>query len=110
MLRITTDNADDELVMKLEGCLAGPWVPELDVCWREAAASHGGRPVRLDMTAVCHVDAAGEALMTVMYRAGVRFVTKGCVMPEIVREISRRAAPGWSAGAASADREQVERS
>jgi ABC-type transporter Mla MlaB component len=91
MFRITTQTADDELVMKLEGCLAGPWVRELDTCWRDAMTAMDGRRVRIDLTAVCHVDAAGRELMTVMHRAGAQFVTRGCVMPEVVREISESA-------------------
>ena len=91
MFRITTQTADDELVMKLEGSLAGPWVRELDTCWRDVMTAIGRRRVRIDLTAVCQVDAAGRELMAVMYRAGAQFVTKGCVMPEVVREISESA-------------------
>jgi len=91
MLRITTQTAGGELVMKLEGCLAGPWVRELDTCWRDALATLAGRRIHVDLTAVCHVDATGRELMAAMHHAGARFVTGGCVMPEIVREISESA-------------------
>jgi ABC-type transporter Mla MlaB component len=87
MLRITTHTTDDEIVIKLEGCLAGPWVRELDNCWRGAAAGSDTH-VRVDLSGVCHVDATGRALMTAMYAAGVRFLATGCLMPEVVREIS----------------------
>lgn len=91
MFRITTQAADDELVMKLEGCLTGPWVRELDICWRDLVTSSGDHRVRLDLTAVWHVDEAGRELLAAMHRAGVHFVTRGCVMPEVVREISESA-------------------
>jgi ABC-type transporter Mla MlaB component len=91
MLRITMKKADGELVFKLEGCLAGPWVEELDALWREQAGGRPGRRVRVDMRDVCHVDGAGRALMTRMYLAGTEYQTTGCVMPEIVREISESA-------------------
>lgn len=91
MVRITTEMADNELVFRLEGCLSGPWVRELDTCWRRAVEGLEGRRVRVDLTAVCHADAAGRELMTLMYEAGARFVTRGCVMPEVVREISESA-------------------
>ena len=94
MFRITTQTDDDELVMKLEGCLAGPWVRELDTCWRDVMTGIDGRRVRIDLTALCHVDAAGRELMAVMHRAGAQFVTRGCVMPEVVREISESADAG----------------
>jgi ABC-type transporter Mla MlaB component len=88
MLRITAQTAADEYLLKLEGCLAGAWVPELAACWRQLTASSVQRRVRLDLTEVCHVDDAGRELMTAMYRAGVRFVARGFVIPELVREIS----------------------
>jgi anti-anti-sigma regulatory factor len=89
MFRITTQTADHELVMKLEGSLTGPWVRELDACWRDVAREMNGRQLRVDLSAVCYVDAAGRELMSAMHRAGARFVTTGCVMPEVVREISQ---------------------
>jgi ABC-type transporter Mla MlaB component len=91
MFRITTHTTDGELVLKLEGSLAGPWVRELDTCWRRGVEALDGRPVRVDLTALCQVDAAGRELMTQMYRAGARFVARGCVMPEVVREIAESA-------------------
>jgi len=92
MLRITTYSADDGLVIKLEGCLAGPWVREVDIAWRNADQVPGGRSTHVDLTAVCHVDGPGRELMEAMYRAGARFIATGCVMPEVVREISESAA------------------
>jgi len=88
MLRITTYRAEDECLLKLEGCLAGPWVPELARYWRQIAAEPDVRHVRIELTDVCHVDDAGRELMTTMYRAGVHFLATGFVMPELVREIS----------------------
>ena len=89
MLRITPQVGEHESVLKLEGCLIGAWVPELAACWREVTATAHDARVRVDLTDVCHVDDAGRALMTMMYRAGVRFVATGFVMPEVVREISQ---------------------
>jgi ABC-type transporter Mla MlaB component len=86
MLRITVQTDGGEVVLRLEGSLAGPWVDELDTCWRRASSDN--RPMRVDLTSLCQVDAAGRDLLSVMYRAGAQFVTKGCVMPEVVREIS----------------------
>jgi ABC-type transporter Mla MlaB component len=91
MLRITSHFTADACVLQLEGCVAGPWVPELARCWQDAKAAPGHRVLCVDLRDVCHVDDAGRALMTAMYRAGVRFVAAGFVMPELVREISRAA-------------------
>jgi hypothetical protein len=88
MCRITTRTSVDELVIKLEGSLVGPWVLELEACWRDAVPKLGGRRMRIDLTAVWHVDDAGRELMTFMYRGGASFVASGCVMPEVLREIT----------------------
>jgi hypothetical protein len=86
MFRITSLIEDGEIVLKLEGCLAGAYVQELDSCWRSAS---GTLPVRVDLREVCHVDAGGRQLLMSMYRARVRLITRGCVMPELVREIAQ---------------------
>lgn len=88
MLRITPQAEGSEYRIKVEGCLSGPWVAELGVCWIGAAIAQPGRRIRIDLADVCHVDQAGRELMTLMYRAGVRFAATGFVMPEVVREIS----------------------
>jgi hypothetical protein len=85
MFRITS-HIDDDLVVKVEGCLAGPCVPALDACWHEAIVA--GLGLRVDLTDVCHVDHDGRALMARMYHAGTRFVARGCAMRELVREIA----------------------
>jgi hypothetical protein len=41
----------------------------------------------VDLTDVWLVDGAGQALLTRMYRDGVRFMTRGCLLRELVREI-----------------------
>ena len=88
MLRITTDNTDRECLLKLEGCLCGPWVMEVAVCWLNEATASPRRPVRVDLSDVFHVDRAGRELITLMYRAGVRFVASGFVIPELVTQIA----------------------
>ena len=90
MFRITSRIDGDEIVLKVEGCLMREWVRELNACWVAAAADPQRRRIRVDLTDVYHVDAAGQALMTAMYRGGVRFVTRGCVLPELVREIAEQ--------------------
>ncbi len=89
MFRITSRIIGDEILLKVEGCLMREWVHELEACWMAAAADARGRRIRVDLTDVYHVDSAGQALMTAMYRADISFVTKGCVMREIVREIAQ---------------------
>ena len=88
MLRITSHAAAGAVALKLEGWLTGAWVDEVDRCWRAAASREGHQRICVDLSEVFFVDDAGRELLTRMYRAGVDFVATGCVMPEIVREIS----------------------
>ncbi len=88
MLRITEQRAPGRLVLKLEGRFLGNWVGEVDACWRAATGTGEHTPVWVDLTGVSHVDVAGLELLSRMHGAGVRFVTQGCEMPELVRAIS----------------------
>ena len=87
MLRVTAYPDAGHLVLKLEGRLSGDWVAEVDSCWRAAVAA-GYEPIAIDLSDVSLVDAAGQTLLASMCRAGVRFVTRGCLMPELVRELA----------------------
>lgn len=87
MLRITELRVDGRVVLKLEGRICGAWVNELDTTWRLAAESFG-EPIAVDLKDVWLVDGAGQEQLARMHRAGVEFVTKGCEMRELVREIA----------------------
>jgi anti-anti-sigma regulatory factor len=91
MLRITEQHTNGRLVLKLEGRFSAPWVSELDACWRAALESSDGGSIWVDLSDVCLVDVAGQEQLARMHRAGARFLTRGCVMPELVREISESA-------------------
>jgi ABC-type transporter Mla MlaB component len=93
MFRITTHGVDGELVLTLEGYLTGPWVRELDICWQQVVASAPGAQIRVDLSGLWRVDAAGRELLAAIHREGGRLVAKGCVMPVLVREISEAEAP-----------------
>lgn len=89
MLRITPHLAQHECLLKLEGCLTDDWVPELEACWRVLTMTAPNRRVRVDLTDVSRVDAAGRVLLTAMYCAGVAFLATGFVMPDLLQEISQ---------------------
>lgn len=73
MLRITTHETKDAVILSLEGELIGPWVQEVEQCWRKVFASLGDRSVHVDLSAVSFVDTAGGALLHRMQEAGFRF-------------------------------------
>lgn len=72
MLRITIDEGEESVVLRLEGKLIAPWVAEVEQCWQRAFTSVGERSVQVDLSAVSFVDTAGEALLARMYAAGFR--------------------------------------
>ena len=98
MFRVTTRIENGDLVVKVEGSLAEPWVRELEACWRETVPVPGAARVTVDLTAVCHVDDSGRVLMERMYRDGASFIARGCVMPEVVREIAEAAGVAVAGG------------
>ncbi len=87
MLRITLQNEAGVLIFQLEGKLAGPWVGELERCWRSALGTRAGDPMRVGLSAVTFIDADGKALLARMYHEGIELVASGCLNTCIVEEI-----------------------
>jgi anti-anti-sigma regulatory factor len=83
MLRITIDEKSDSVVLRLEGKLIGPWVEEVEQCWRNAFATLGARSVHVDLSAVTFVDTAGGALLVRMHEAGFRLAGETSVMRDL---------------------------
>jgi len=94
MLKITLHDSSGEFRLSLEGRLAGEWVRELELCWQTASSTTEGRRTVVDLTDVDYVDAAGEALLGEMHRAGVEMTGQTpliCSMLEEVCQKHRRA-------------------
>jgi anti-anti-sigma regulatory factor len=89
MLRITTHDKPKSLTFQLEGKLLGPWVHELEKCWRTAKADDRTRVIRFDLTDVTHIDAAGKEFLAARYGEGAELVAAGCFMKSIVAEVTR---------------------
>jgi hypothetical protein len=87
MLRITASDNPRLLTFRLEGRLEGPWVHELEQCWRSLLDS-GSRPtVCVDLTGVTYIDAAGKARLAEMHERGARFISGDCETKAVVAEI-----------------------
>ena len=86
MRKITTHVADDATRITLEGRLAGPWIHELERCWRESEHAAAGRRVIVDLTGVTFVEQEGKALLTRMCQAGADLLATGCCMRSIVED------------------------
>ena len=99
MLRITTHDNPGALTFQLEGRLAGPWVREVEGCWRKTLAG-GPRPaVRVDLTGVTFIDAAGKAFLAAAHAQGAELVAAGCLMKAVVAELTRAPLPTRGQGA-----------
>ncbi len=89
MLRVTTEEKDGEVRLRLEGRLAGPWVEEVERSWRAALAALGSRRLVVDLEEVDFVDAAGQELLAEMDRQGAR-LRAGCpLMRYLISGIGR---------------------
>jgi ABC-type transporter Mla MlaB component len=89
MLKITTRRDATSTTFVLEGKLVRPWVQELEHCWGAALASQPAQTVRVDLTAVTFIDAAGKALLTLMAERGAELVAVECMTKAIVEDITR---------------------
>lgn len=93
MLRITVHDNLRALTFQLEGSLSGPWVRVLEECWQGSLARRRKPLLRVDLTGVTFVDAAGEACLAAMHRQGAEFVASGCLTKAVVAEITREPRP-----------------
>jgi outer membrane protein len=90
MMKVTQVQAGDQLVIRVEGRLAGPWVEELERSWSEAAAARGAARVQVELAGVSFVDEDGKRLLAKMYRAGTPLDAAGCLTRAIVEELEGR--------------------
>ena len=86
MLKITAHKETQPPTLELEGRLAGPWVEELDRCWRTVADPQQSRLV-VDLTGVTFIDSEGKALLARMWRGGATLHAGGCLTRCIVEDI-----------------------
>jgi anti-anti-sigma regulatory factor len=87
MLRITIDENPGSVTLRLEGKLIGPWVEEVEQCWRKVFMTLGSRTVLVDLSAVDFVDPAGRVLLGRMQAAGFRLEPGGPMTRSLVEQI-----------------------
>jgi ABC-type transporter Mla MlaB component len=94
MLRITVHDKPRSLTFQLEGRLGGPWVRVLEECWQSALARQRKPILRVDLTGVTAIDAAGQVCLAAMHRRGAEFVVADCLTKAVVAEIIDSSAGG----------------
>jgi anti-anti-sigma regulatory factor len=93
MLRITVHDKPGVLTFQLEGRLAGPWVGVLEQCWQSTLDGRRVRLLRLDLTGVTSIDAAGRACLAALHHQRAEFITADCLTNAVVAEIIQGPAP-----------------
>jgi hypothetical protein len=75
-LRITVDETEQKVKMKLEGRVAGPWVAELSLVWAETAPRLAERKLAVDLRNVMYVDDQGKRVLGAIHaETGAELVT-----------------------------------
>lgn len=77
------------MIFKLEGDLSGDWVAALKGCWHDAMVLEFPASIRVDLTEVTFIDAAGKELLASMYGHGAEFVAADVLTKGVVEEIER---------------------
>ena len=88
MLKITMQIAAGGATFALEGKLAGPWVKELELCWRSAVSTQQICPVRVELSSVTFIDEDGKELLRKMHLGGAKLMATGCLNKCIVEGIT----------------------
>jgi hypothetical protein len=89
MLKITIHDTPEALQLQLEGKLSGPWVAELESCWRTVASTMSGRRLAVDLRDVTFVDNAGRYLLALLHHSGAELEAGDPMMQALVREITQ---------------------
>lgn len=66
-LRITVEENEQEIVVKLEGRIVGPWAAELDRLWAQTAPTVASRNLSLDIRETTYADASGIRALRAIY-------------------------------------------
>jgi hypothetical protein len=87
VLRITIQKSKQEVTIKLEGRIVGPWVDELHRTWNSLAPSLGSKDLRVDLCEVTFADAKGRQVLTDIRKGGGRFLADTAMTKSLVEEI-----------------------
>jgi anti-anti-sigma regulatory factor len=87
MMRIQVKEFDDQLILQVEGRLAGAFVPELENCWQATRANQPNRKISVDLKSVTCVDRAGRYLLLLMHGNGVGFLRAGLAIQDILEQV-----------------------
>jgi hypothetical protein len=93
MLRITIHDSPQSLTFQLEGRLVVPWLRVLEECWQSTLARQREPILRVDLTGVTFIDAAGQVCLAELHRQGAEFLAADCLTKAVVDEITQAPLP-----------------
>jgi hypothetical protein len=74
--------------------LKGGWQGRGCECWQSALARQQQPIVRVDLTEVTAIDAAGRACLAALHRRRAEFIAADCLTKAVVAEITRSPSGG----------------
>ncbi len=87
MMKIQVNEAGGEMILEVEGRIAGAFVPVLENTWQTARAVQPNRKIAVDLKNVTCVDRAGRNLLQSMHRNGVPFLHAGLATQDILEQL-----------------------
>jgi outer membrane protein len=93
MLRITTTDNGENITLKLEGKLSGPWVDEFEHCWRMSRDIYKEKGLIVDLSGVTFVDPAGKKLLCLISSEGATLMGSGLMPKSLIDEICTEKLP-----------------
>ena len=91
MMRITQQRDGETIALKIEGCLTGEWADEMERCWNEVKNDAQLRVIRIDLTGVTFIDAAGRELLARMFASGVIAAAVNVMTRTVVEKLTGNA-------------------
>ena len=88
MIKIQMRELSDQLILQVEGRLAGAFVPELESCRRAARASQPNRKISVDLKSVTCIDRSGRYLLQLMHGNGVGFIGACLATQDMLEQIT----------------------
>ncbi len=92
MLRITTSDIGENVTLKLEGKLSGPWVEEFERCWHMSSDIYK-KGLVVDLSGVTFVDPAGKKLLCSISSGGAQLIGSGLMPKSLIDEICTEKPP-----------------
>jgi anti-anti-sigma regulatory factor len=87
MMKIQVKELDDQLILQVEGRLAGAYVPELEECWQAAHSRQPDLKISVDLKSVTCIDRTGRYLLQWMHSDGVDFLGAGLAVQDVLEEV-----------------------